>query len=682
MKNALVSIVVLFLCANAIANHPTNIESMIKQKELETIIAELKSKAAADQHARIEKGVVQAASFWRAEDGSADDFKQLCMEQSAVDAAQRQAMFVRIQDNFELLFGSFNKVNVGLKIPLHVDEGEILPIDRIFGGYGVGSHFSDDMFANKIAFITILNFPFFSLDEKMEHGPKWSRLEWAYARMGDVFKSRIPARLLLDYEQIVTNADAYISDYNIYVGNLTDKKGNTHFPTDLKLISHWGLRDEIKANYANKEGFIRQSLIYETMLNIIRQNIPGEVINNPDYQWNPMSNTLLKNGVAVAHTPEPDTRYQHMINLFGLLKLIDAYSPHFPDYISRKFEEDMELRVEEVESLFVSLISTPELKEIGKVIEKRLGRKLQPWDIWYDGFKTRASLDISKLDKILQEKYPDKTTFEADLPNILIKFGFDADSARTISSRIIVDPSRGAGHAWGAAMKSDKARLRTRIGTNGMDYKGYNIAIHEFGHNVEQTISLQNVDYYMLNGVPNTSFTEALAFVFQARDLELLGMEQSDEMSKHLAALDNLWSNYEIMGVSLVDINTWKWLYAHPDATAAELKEAVNSISKEIWNKYYAPVFGVKDTPILAVYSHMIDYPLYLSAYPIGQLIEFQFGSHIHGKNFADEVYKAFTQGRLIPQLWMKGAVGTEISALPAIEAARTALNAVRSSAQ
>ncbi|MCK7529630.1 MAG: hypothetical protein MZV63_00490 [Marinilabiliales bacterium] len=54
------------------------------------------------------------------------------------------------------------------------------------------------------------------------------------------------------------------------------------------------------------------------------------------------------------------------------------------------------------------------------------------------------------------------------------------------------------------AMKGAVSHLRTRISDKGMDYKGYNIAVHEFGHNVEQTISLYDVDYYMLSGVPNT----------------------------------------------------------------------------------------------------------------------------------------------------------------------------------
>lgn len=680
MKNLLVLLTVFAIC-NPMMSLPQQVDPQkinIEDSLTVSIIQKLKQQSSADQHLRIEKGVRQAASFWQNTDGTTEDFEALCLAHSAKNAEEREAIFHRLENNMELLSGSYNRMSVGLKIPLHVDEGEILPVDRIFGGYNPGAHMSDDFFDNKLAFITILNFPFYKLSEKTALGESWTRQQWAYARMGDVFKSRVPANLLQAYSQASSDADAYISDYNIYTGKLVDKKGRSSFPADMKLISHWGLRDEIKSQYASKDGFAKQAMIYEVMQRIVRQEIPLEVINSPYYEWNPFSNKLFKDGVEKPFQSEPDSRYQQLLNLFQATKGIDSYSPHFPDYIQRKFDDDMEIPVADVEAIFVDLVSDPVLKELGQLIEKRLGRKLQPWDIWYDGFKTRSTIDITKVDAMLKAKYPNKSAFENDLPQILMKLGFNQDSAFSIASKIIVDPSRGAGHAWGAAMKSDKARLRTRIGADGMDYKGYNIAIHEFGHNVEQTISLQNVDYYMLNGVPNTSFTEALAFVFQARDLELLGMEQTNELTKHLAALDNLWSNYEIMGVSLVDIAVWKWLYAHPDATAAELKVAVNSIAIEVWNKYFAPVFGIKDAPILAIYSHMIDNPLYLSAYPIGQLIEFQFGEYIKGKDFAAEIYRCFTQGRIIPQQWMKEAVGQPISAQPAVEAAKEALKAVK----
>jgi hypothetical protein len=227
-------------------------------------------------------------------------------------------------------------------------------------------------------------------------------------------------------------------------------------------------------------------------------------------------------------------------------------------------------------------------------------------------------------------------------------------------------------------MRSDVSHLRTRIAETGMNYKGYNIAVHEFGHNVEQTISMHFVDNYMLHGVPNTAFTEALAFIFQKRDLQLLNMENNDPLAEEMETLDICWSLYEIMGVSLVDMNVWKWMYEHPDATAAELKVAVMDISKDIWNKYYAPVFGVKDQTILGIYSHMIDNPLYLSAYPLGHIIQFQVEETMKGKDFAEEVLRIWSQGQLSPDVWMIEATGSKLSAQAILDRSKEAVVKVR----
>ena len=70
----------------------------------------------------------------------------------------------------------------------------------------------------------------------------------------------------------------------------------------------------------------------------------------------------------------------------------------------------------------------------------------------------------------------------------------------------------------------------------------------------------------------------------------------------------------------------------------------------------------------------MINDPLYLSAYPIGHLIEMQLSRYFEGKSFADELQRIYTQGRLIPQLWMKKAVGREISINATIDYANQAL--------
>lgn len=617
---------------------------------------------------RIEKGVRQVAALWKEQDGTPDDFHAFCKNYFMSDTIDLMVFVDKYERNMEILMGNFNKISVDLKLPLHIDMGEIKEIDMIFGGYNPAAHLTEDMFSNKMAFIVMLNFPFHTLDEKEVKGLDWNINEWAFARMGDLYTSRVPADLIQKVSEVMTNADAYISEYNIYMGNLLDKNNQTMFPSDLILISHWGLRDELKAKYKEENGLSKQLMIYEVMKHIIHQTIPAEVINNNKLQWSPYKNVVTKNGKQFAFKPEDNLRYQHLLNNFHAMRDIDIYCPQYPSYIKRKFEEEMEIKQEDVEALFVEMCSSEQVKQVADLIRKRLGRELQPFDIWYDGFKARSGISQESLDNTVRAKYPTKEAFAADLPNILQKLDFDAPDAQFISSRILVDASKGAGHAWGAEMRSDKARLRTRIEPDGMNYKGYNIAIHEFGHNVEQTISLHEVVYYVLKGVPNTAFTEALAFIFQKRDLELLGIKDNNPEKEYLETLDVFWSTYEIMGVSLVDMAVWEWLYKNPDATAAELKDAVNSIAVKVWNKYFADAFGIKDQPILAIYSHMIDYPLYLSAYPIGHLIDFQIEQQIAGKDFSDEIHRMYKQGRITPQIWMKNAVGMEISVKPMLK--------------
>lgn len=211
-----------------------------------------------------------------------------------------------------------------------------------------------------------------------------------------------------------------------------------------------------------------------------------------------------------------------------------------------------------------------------------------------------------------------------------------------------------------------------------MDYKGYNIAIHEFGHNVEQTISLYDVDNFTMNGVPNTAFTEALAFIFQKRDMVLLERNVESAEKDALKKLDLFWSAYEIMGVSVLDIRVWKWLYANPEANAAQLRDATMQIAKEVWNEFYAPVYGMKDQTILAVYSHMLNSPLYLSNYAFGNVIEFQLEEQLKGKSFPNEVDRIFKQGRLTPNQWMVEATGSKLSTQPMIEAAKESVKSLQ----
>jgi hypothetical protein len=569
----------------------------ISQARIDAVVSQLSEKHGQANQERIQKGVGQAASFWKHEDGSPDEFEAFCMEQFVGDEPALKQLFEKLSKNYEQIWGHFNNLSLELSKALHLDMGPIEPVDIMFGSFSPAAHLAEDLFKNKIAFLTVLNFPFYSLEEKAAHAADWSRPDWAYARMGDVFTSRVPAAINQEAARVSTESDNYISAYNIVMDKLVTHGGERLFPQGLKLITHWGLRDEIKSNYANPDGLEKQRMIYQVMDRIIRQDIPAGVINNDAVEWNPYTNDVFENGKIVSSASEPDTRYQHLLNSFHSSRAADAYHPNYPSAIQRAFNQGLELSIDEVEALFVELVSSPVLKEVGALISQRLGRPLEPFDIWYDGFKARAAIPEERLDLVVRSRYPGREAFEEGLPNILIQLGWEPARARDIASKIVVEASRGAGHAWGAAMRSQNSHLRTRIGTDGMDYKGYNIAIHEFGHNVEQTISLHDVDYYLMNGVPNTAFTEALAFIFQSRDLQLLGIHDTDPLSAWLSALDQVWDTYEIMGVSLVDMAVWRWMYENPAATATELKEQTIWRPRKYGTGTLHPYLGWKTRP-------------------------------------------------------------------------------------
>lgn len=676
MKNTicLVLIALLFNQCRQESKTGNEYKAFIMENTVNQTIDSLVSKHGDSHRHRIERGVRQTASFWKETDGTGAEFTAYCMDQFISDTIVLQQVFQRISTNFEVIFGYYTKISVDLQRPLHLDIGEILPVDELFGSYSPATHFTDDFFNNKIAFLITLNFPYYSLPEKTEKSSQWSRKDWAYARLGDVFDSRVPADVSQHVVNAMTKSDMYIADYNIFAGKLVHGQASELFPPGMKLLSHWNIRDEIKSNYGQDAGLEKQRILYEVMKRIITQEIPDVVINSSDYTWDPFKNEVYENGTPIATTPEPDTRYAMILDFFHAQQKVDPYYPGLNTYMLRNFNGDMEIPLEDVEELFKTYLSSPEVQKVAEVIKKRLGRNLEPFDIWYDGFKTRTSIPAETLDKATRTKYPDRDAVQADLPRILVTLGFTKDKAETIASKIQVDPARGSGHAQGSETREQKSLLRTRIFADGMDYKGYNIAVHEFGHNVEQTISLHNMDFYMLRGVPNTAFTEAAAFMFQKNDLKLLGMGETDGKQVYLDYLDNFWQLYEIMGVSLVDIGTWKWLYANADATPEALKVAVNTIATEIWNSYYAPVFGVKDQPVLAIYSHMVNVPLYLPNYAYGHIIEFQLAEYLEGKDFAREFERIYGLGRLIPQQWMMEATGSKISVQPILNSVNEAL--------
>jgi hypothetical protein len=671
------------------------------------------------ERARITRGLAQVQRAWRADDGDPAAFRAFVEAEFLPQGPALDAAFTRLESAFERVDGYFNALGRHLRRGLDLAIGPELPIDARLGAWDPSSHVTDDLFSTRIAFVVLLNFPRSTLAERLRDGQQWSRRQWAETRLTGRVALRVPAAAQAKLADARAAAEAYINGYNLRAHHLLTRDGRRLFRPKLRLISHWNLRDELKGAYADADGLDRQRVIAAAMDAIVRQTIPAAVIDNSALDWMPETGAVTVSPVkdeaplpgaatTAGTTREADVRYARWKGLFDAERGIDRFTPDFPTFIDRKFEIEREIPAAEVEQLLRAVLEAPVGARVASLISARLKRPLEPHDIWYAGFKPSAGISESALDAKTRERYPTAEAFARDLPRILTGLGFTRERARFLADRVVVEPSRGPGHALGARMRDDRAHLRTRVNADGMDYKGYNIAVHELGHNIEQVFSVTTIDHTLLQGVPNNSFTEALAFLFQQQDMALLGMPATGAGRDAEAVLEAFWNAREIAGVSLVDIGAWRWLYAHPDASPAEFREAVVHLAQEVWNQHYAPLLGQRDVTLLAIYSHMVTYEMYTPDYTLAHLVAFQIRAHFDKlgaaaaaaaggapsadgsasaaqglpaavreadrRHFGKEFERVAQIGTVTPNEWMRQAVGAPLSATPLLQAAEKAL--------
>lgn len=618
---------------------------------------------------RIEKGLEQVFSLWTKEDGSEAELLEFCLNNFFCEEKSLN-LLKKFDAKYETLNGRLTALLLDFRKELDEDTGEIGPEDSLFSSFNLGAHVREDLFKKKIAFLALLNFKAEKIEKALKEGNTWSREKWASHRLAQRHLFRTPSQVSAYISDVYNKSSQYVYSYNIKMGALRGPKGEKFFQDDLRLISHWGLRDHLKTYYCenSSENLNKQRTIAKLMDRIVSQQVPEEFINCEKKAYNPFDATL--DGKKVLGSK--NERYKHLRNIFLAHEKENPYYPMYPTLYERRFNLEREIPAQQAKKMFEDVLKSKAAFLTAELVRKRLNREIEAFDIWYDGFKERGSFDAEHLDKAVSKKFPTLEKFSKEIPSILSKLGFDKKTAAFLAERIEVDPARGAGHAWGPEMKGEKAHLRTRAENGKCSYQTFNVAMHELGHCVEQVFSLYKNDYYLLNGVPNTAFTEAFAFVFQGKDLDILGFKNSKEQKK-FKALDIFWSTLEIAGVALTDMAVWEWMHKTKTFSDEELKEAVILQAKKIWNQYYFPLFKIKDSSILAIYSHMIYHALYLPDYPLGHIIGWQIEEFFEKNSLGLHMERMCAQGSLTPKEWMRNAVGEEVSPKSLIKAAQVA---------
>ena len=323
-----------------------------------------------EQRARAQKGLDQVASFWREQDGGREAFEAFVRRNFAGDAKSVDVMFNRFEKLLEQLDGHSLEILLAFREQSDLDLGPIQPFDEIFAAYDPSAHVMDDFFANKLAFVVLLNFPLSSLSQRLYEGESWTRQQWATARLADRFAKRVPASVQQAVSAAGAVADQYIAEYNIWMHHLVTDDGERLFPAGMKLLSHWNLRDEIKSNYSSDDstGLAKQRMIQKVMERIVDQTIPDIVVNNPHVDWNPYINGVSPAAVAdvdepppvdlvVSNAPEPDTRYEVLLGTYRAARQVDPYSPTAPTHIDRSFNESRQIPEERVVAMLEAVLS-------------------------------------------------------------------------------------------------------------------------------------------------------------------------------------------------------------------------------------------------------------------------------------------------------------------------------------
>ena len=255
----------------------SDLRAGVSPSRCNAVIQALVSRRGSVNEARIRRGVEAVASFWRAEDGDEKAFSEFCTAQFIADPAALETTFRRFESLLESIDGHLHEIDRDVNRPLQVEVGPNVPLDSLFAELAPAAHVQDDLFKTRVAFVALLNFPVASLAEKIGAGGKWTRDHWAQVRLAERFVSRVPGAVSQEVTRARVRAEDYISRYNIRMGNLVDDAGRRLFASDLRLITHWGLRDEIKSWYPQPRWSCpRQRMIAKVMERIVLQEIPAD----------------------------------------------------------------------------------------------------------------------------------------------------------------------------------------------------------------------------------------------------------------------------------------------------------------------------------------------------------------------------------------------------------------------
>jgi hypothetical protein len=655
-----------YACGPAVA------DSTAPDLPVDDTVAALVERHGQTQAERIRTGVERVARRWAGDDGPADQFQAFCQDFYVADPADRKRLLARVEIVLTTTHGHLYEIsrNVGQWTEF---AGDQLPgVDELLATFDPAPDLAQQLYAQRIAFLILLNFEPPTLETMQREGAGWSTDQWVAARLTRGLPPRIPAEVQTAVRRKHIAAKNWIYGLHPHVGAIVDADGNRLYDPGTTLLLHWKVRDEAVLAYGTPDALARQRALMWCMRRFIDGSLPKVLLERaPDGPWDPKENTI--GGKPVSETIGL-VRYEHWLEVFRAEQLLDPYYPEHSTALARSWELDREVPPERAEQILVDLLKAPVRQRLYAFLRDRLGRPLEPHDVYNSTPFERAPAE--ELDAAVAKRFKGLDDFAEALPTILREVGFSDADADWIASRIRVERSRDAGHSTPPGLPEYGPWLTTSLNRGRFDFGAYGTATHELGHAVEQSVSGVRAPRPALKGVPGSCAVEAVANVFCDTRFRLIGVKLSTEDIEPLdqMAVESMLASCQMAGPSLLELRAWRWLYDHPDATAADLRDAVLKIAADIWSEFFEPYFGPDPYYLPAAYQHMIGYPLYLANYVLSDLALQQMRAYVRGKDVAAELMRMYTIGRLTPDIWMERAVGAPLSAEPLLRSTERVL--------
>jgi hypothetical protein len=218
--HAIIFGIAIMLALSAMAEEQAITGQYLAPEQTKEAVDVLIEKHGEASRTRIESGVARAAFQWREDDGTPQEFVEFCIEQFVSEPEQIEILADRFAEYYDKLYGHMGEISRALSWHTTIETGPIYPIDELFSQYSVYAHVSEDLYKNKIAFASLLNFDRHTLDQRLAEGSEWTRQQWRTSRLGDGFRTRIPAEISQANRLLRREAGKYIRDYNIYMYHL------------------------------------------------------------------------------------------------------------------------------------------------------------------------------------------------------------------------------------------------------------------------------------------------------------------------------------------------------------------------------------------------------------------------------------------------------------------------------